>query len=156
MYADLFIPIFCLCTMNVLKHYECINVCLCSMYICMHICVRQCSGLRCKIHNNSSMYVCMYVYVRVCLRCGGLWHVLCVLYGRWQLSYGMGRVGLFTLSFSAIGAPLSRRRVTVPYSAALCRAVHPSYNRDTDRQTDKRKRQMPVTVTGPGRVIGHG
>ena len=46
------------------------------------------------------------------------------------------------MSFSAIGAPLSRRRVTVlsePLKAASCRAVHPLYNRDTksERQTDK-------------------
>ena len=49
---------------------------------------------------------------------------------------------------SAIGAPLSRRRVTMlslPQPAALCRAVDPAYNRDTqtnkqtNRQTDSNR-----------------
>ena len=50
-----------------------------------------------------------------------------------------GRVRLLTLFFSVIGAPLSRRRVTVlslPLRAAPCRAVSPSYNRDIHRQTE--------------------
>ena len=51
-----------------------------------------------------------------------------------------GRVGLLTMFLTAIGAPLSRRRVTMlslPQPAALCRAVDPAYNRDiqTNKQT---------------------
>lgn len=45
-----------------------------------------------------------------------------------------------TLSLAVASAPLARRRVTVasrPHTAASCRAVRPSYNRQThrDRQT---------------------
>ena len=76
--------------MNVLKYYEC--VCAVCIYVCTFVFD---SALVCAVRFTTAacMYVCVYIYVRVCLRCGGLWHVLCVLYGRWQLSYGMGRVG---------------------------------------------------------------
>ena len=95
--------------------------------------------LRCKIHHDS-MYVCIYVWtmtytvVMYCMAGGRVvYHIL--LYGR---------VGLLTLFFSVIGAPLSRRRVTVlslPLRAAPCRAVSPSYNRDiqTNKQTDSNR-----------------
>jgi len=62
------------------------------MCIYMCICVRQCSGLRCKSTTAACMY-CMYVFVY--MRCGGLWHVLLVCTG--TLSYCMGRVAYVVL-----------------------------------------------------------
>ena len=97
------------------------------------------------------MYVCMVE----CMRCGGVWHVLCVLYGGWQgrLHYPTVRVGFLTLSEAWISIPLSKSRVTVlawPLEAASWRALRPSYNRDT--QTD---RQTQVSDIGTLRQTAH-
>ena len=114
----------------------------------MHICIYVCMY-------NVYMYVCMYGWMVDCMRCGGVWHALCVLYGRWQgrLHYPTVRVGFLTLVVAWRSIPLSKRRVTVlawPSRAASCRALHPVYNRDTQTH-----RQTQVSNTGTHRQTAH-
>jgi hypothetical protein len=101
------------------------------------------------------MHIYMYVFMVECMRCGGVWHVLCVLYGRRQgrLHYPTVRVGFLTSPVAWRSIPLSKRRVTVlasPSEAARWRALRTNYNRDT--QTD---RQTQVSDTGTHRQTAH-
>jgi hypothetical protein len=65
---------------------------------------------------------------------------------RWLVSFW-----LLTRSTAPILIPLSKRRVTIlpwPSKAAMCSAVCPRYNRDTDRK-------MQISRIRTGRQVGY-
>ena len=124
--------------------YICMDVYLC-MYntgsVCMYV-VFIYFDLRTNKHSI------LYIFMMECMKCGGVKHMLCALYGRWQgrIHYPTVRVGFLTGSVAWRFIPLSKRRVTVlawPLQAAKWRVLRPHYNRDTqtqtDRQTDRRR-----------------
>ena len=50
--------------------YECIEVCMYSMYVCIYVCMYLCMYI--------CMYVCMYVYMYACMKIC-IWMCMCIL-----------------------------------------------------------------------------